>query len=121
MTDDKHQSPTTEALIERLRLHRTWRDSHGELNDAPNEAADALEALSRPSPIAEPQDSDAAWLRYQVGNERVNDAARLEAPIAEDALVGALAHAVELLNSASDYGAPDYMVKLLAALHEKKG
>jgi hypothetical protein len=32
-------------LIERLRLHRSWRDSHGELNDAPNEAATALEEM----------------------------------------------------------------------------
>lgn len=29
-------------LVERLGLHKTWRDSHGELNDAPNEAVTAL-------------------------------------------------------------------------------
>ena len=34
-------------LIERLQLHKSWRDSHGELNAAPNEAADALKALER--------------------------------------------------------------------------
>jgi hypothetical protein len=43
------------TLVERLRLHRSWRDSHGELNDAPNKAADALEtaerALERARPI----------------------------------------------------------------------
>lgn len=32
-------------LIERLELHRTWRDSHGELNDAPNEAAARIRVL----------------------------------------------------------------------------
>lgn len=33
------------TLIERLDLHTSWRDSHGELNDAPNEAAQALRAM----------------------------------------------------------------------------
>lgn len=33
-------------LIDRARLHKTWRDSHGELNDTPNEMADRLQALS---------------------------------------------------------------------------
>lgn len=33
-------------LIERARLHKTWRDSHGELNDTPNKMADRIQALS---------------------------------------------------------------------------
>lgn len=38
-------TPDVNALIERLSLHPSWRDSHGELNDAPNEAAQALRTL----------------------------------------------------------------------------
>lgn len=34
------------GVIERLRLHASWRDSQGELNSAPNEAADMLARLS---------------------------------------------------------------------------
>jgi len=33
------------ALVERLELHPSWRDSHGELNAAPNEAATAIRQL----------------------------------------------------------------------------
>ena len=33
------------ALLERLELHPSWRDSHGELNAAPNDAATALRQL----------------------------------------------------------------------------
>lgn len=37
-------TPATDSteLEARLRMHQSWRDSHGELNDAPNEAADTL-------------------------------------------------------------------------------
>ena len=35
----------TLAICERLGLHSTWRDSHGELNDAPNQAAETIDAL----------------------------------------------------------------------------
>ena len=41
--------PQAAELVERLRLHVTWRDSHGELNDAPNDAADLIERLT-PTP-----------------------------------------------------------------------
>lgn len=98
----KPQSPTTEALREAeaekilsnaAKNHRRyWGEEYAMARDA------VLEALSRPSPIAEPQDSDAAVLRMIAGYadipladchrralERI--AARLEAPIAEDALV----------------------------------
>ena len=34
-----------EDLEARLSLHRTWRDSHGELNDAPNEALERIATL----------------------------------------------------------------------------
>jgi hypothetical protein len=37
----------SDGLVARLKLHSTWRDSHGELNDAPNEAATTIEAMSR--------------------------------------------------------------------------
>lgn len=45
MTANPPHDEALEGLIERLRLHQSWRDSHGELNSAPFEAADALEAL----------------------------------------------------------------------------
>ena len=32
-------------IVERLDLHRSWRDSHGELNDAPNKAATEITLL----------------------------------------------------------------------------
>ena len=35
------------GLLERLDLHNSWRDSHGELNDAPNQAKTAIETLTR--------------------------------------------------------------------------
>lgn len=34
------------ALVERLKLHKSWRDSQGELNDAPNLAAARIEAMA---------------------------------------------------------------------------
>ena len=43
-------SDVIERVRERLSLHTTWRDSHGELNDAPNEAAALLATLS-PKPV----------------------------------------------------------------------
>jgi hypothetical protein len=115
----KHQSPTTGALIEALKELVEARDGYlatdcdsqseveaaQRLDRAHDAARDLLEALSRPSPIAEPQDSDAAWLRENIHALLYNGlelragvrsaaekrleriAARLEAPIAEDALV----------------------------------
>ena len=35
-------TPDIEAVKARLSLHTTWRDSHGELNDAPNDALAAI-------------------------------------------------------------------------------
>lgn len=32
-------------IAERLQMHKSWRDSHGELNDAPNEAAAEIKML----------------------------------------------------------------------------
>lgn len=34
------------ALVERLKLHKSWRDSHGELNNAPSLAAARIEAMA---------------------------------------------------------------------------
>jgi hypothetical protein len=52
-----HPQPTGDvgALVERLGLHKSWRDSHGELNDAPNQAAATILALT-----AEVERKDAA-------------------------------------------------------------
>lgn len=36
---------THAALVERLGLHKSWRDSQGELNNAPNEAGQAITDL----------------------------------------------------------------------------
>jgi hypothetical protein len=44
MTNEQQDN---DGLVARLKLHSTWRDSHGELNDAPNEAATTIEAMSR--------------------------------------------------------------------------
>ena len=46
------------ALLERLELHGSWRDSHGELNAAPNDAATAIRQL-------------------MVGNERMRDVLKM--------------------------------------------
>lgn len=35
----------TYELAKHIRLHRSWRDSHGELNAAPHRAADRIESL----------------------------------------------------------------------------
>ncbi len=40
MTDDDKE------LVERLRMHRSWRTGDGDLSDAPHKAADRIEVLS---------------------------------------------------------------------------
>jgi hypothetical protein len=55
----------TGGIVERLSLHSTWRDSHGELNDAPNIARALIEQQA--ATIAE-RDARIAVLR-EAGNE----------------------------------------------------
>jgi hypothetical protein len=48
------------GLVERLGLHNSWRDSHGELNDAPNQAKTAIKTLTRELAEMEIADRDQA-------------------------------------------------------------
>ena len=46
LVEDEWPGAVPGDLVGRLQLHKSWRDSHGELNDAPNEAAAAIQSLT---------------------------------------------------------------------------
>lgn len=101
-------SPTTQgeaadasALVARLRLHTTWRDSHGELNDAPNEAAAALTA----------RDEQIAGLTERLAAAEAHQSAAIAAAVDEDIVFDFSDAVVRDILSATDVGAGRYRIR----------